>query len=114
MFWPHAFSRAWRQLHVFASNSVWLVVLFTSVTIGQSNYLGFGFTTLNWKPLYCTHVITSLYTDYPHCYYLWFVDCPQVNALHNYTAQQPDELSLYEGDVINVLKKLPDGKLINV
>lgn len=36
-------------------------------------------------------------------------DCPQVNALHNYTAQQPDELSLYEGDVINVLKKLPDG-----
>jgi len=33
-----------------------------------------------------------------------------VNALHNYTAQQPDELSLYEGDVINVLKKLPDGK----
>ena len=41
----------------------------------------------------------------------WFVDCPQVNSLHNYTAQQPDELSLYEGDVINVLKKLPDGKL---
>lgn len=33
-----------------------------------------------------------------------------MNALHNYTAQQPDELSLYEGDVINVLKKLPDGK----
>ncbi|KAJ7379711.1 Rho guanine nucleotide exchange factor 26 [Desmophyllum pertusum] len=33
-------------------------------------------------------------------------DCPQVNALHNYSAQQPDELSLYEGDVINVLKKL--------
>lgn len=36
-------------------------------------------------------------------------DCPQVTALHNYSAQQPDELSLYEGDVINVLKKLPDG-----
>ncbi|KAJ7381546.1 Rho guanine nucleotide exchange factor 26, partial [Desmophyllum pertusum] len=35
-------------------------------------------------------------------------DCPQVNALYNYSAQQPDELSLYEGDVINVLKKLPD------
>ena len=44
------FSRAWRQLHVFASNSDWLVVLFTSVAIGQSNYFGFGFTTLNWKP----------------------------------------------------------------
>lgn len=41
-----------------------------------------------------------------------FTDCPQVNALHNYTAQQPDELSLYEGDVINVLRKLPDGKLL--
>ena len=47
VFSPHAFSRAWRQLHVFASNSDWLVVLFTSVAIGQSNYFGFGFTTLN-------------------------------------------------------------------
>ena len=29
----------------------WLdVVLFTSVVIGQSNYFGFGFTTLDWKP----------------------------------------------------------------
>ena len=27
-------------------------MLFTSATIGQSNYFGFGFTTLNWKPLY--------------------------------------------------------------
>ena len=35
------------------SNSNWLVVLFTSVAIiiGQSNYFGFGFTTLNWKLL---------------------------------------------------------------
>lgn len=49
--------------------------------------------------------------DYLLCQLNFFVDCPQVNALHNYTAQQPDELSLYEGDVINVLKKLPDGKL---
>ena len=46
VFWPHAFSRAWRRLHVFASNSDWLVMLFTSVAIGQSNYFGFGFTTL--------------------------------------------------------------------
>ena len=42
-----AFSRDWRQLHVFASNSDWHVVLFTSAAIGQSNYFGFGFTTLN-------------------------------------------------------------------
>ena len=44
VFSPHAFSRAWRQLHVFASSSDWFVVLFTSVSIGQSNYFGFGFT----------------------------------------------------------------------
>lgn len=48
------------------------------------------------------------------CELNYIVDCPQVNALHNYTAQQPDELSLYEGDVINVLKKLPDGKLMHI
>ena len=57
VFLPHAFSRAWRQLHVFASNSDWFVVLFTSVAIDHSNYFGFGFgfsigLTLNWKPLY--------------------------------------------------------------
>ena len=40
-----------RLAPVFASNSDWLVVLFTSVAIGQSNYFGFGVTTLNWKPL---------------------------------------------------------------
>ena len=43
MFSPHAFSRAWRQLHVFASNSDWLVVLFTPVVIGQCDHFGFGF-----------------------------------------------------------------------
>ena len=42
VFWPHAFSRAWCQLHVFASDSDWLVVLFTFVAIGQSNFFGFG------------------------------------------------------------------------
>ena len=51
VFSPHAFSRTWCRLHVFASNSDWLVTLFTSIAIGQSNYAGFGFTTLIWKPL---------------------------------------------------------------
>ena len=51
VFWLHEFSRAWRQLHVFVTNSDWRVVLFTSVVIGQSNNLGFGFTALNWKPV---------------------------------------------------------------
>ncbi|XP_030761939.1 uncharacterized protein LOC115886792 isoform X2 [Sitophilus oryzae] len=40
-------------------------------------------------------------------YEVW--DCPQVSAVHNYTATQPDELSLTKGDVINVLRKLADG-----
>ena len=47
----HVFSRAWRRLHVFASNSDWFIAPFTSVEIGQNNYFGFGFTTLDRKPL---------------------------------------------------------------
>ena len=48
----HAFSRAWRRLHLFASISDWFIELSASVVIGQSNSFGFGFTTLNWKLLY--------------------------------------------------------------
>ena len=48
----HAFSRAWRRSHIFASRSDWFIGLSASVVIGQSNYFGFGFTTLSWKPLY--------------------------------------------------------------
>ena len=40
MTWSHAFSRAWRRLHAFTSNSDWSIVLFTCVLIGQSNYSG--------------------------------------------------------------------------
>ena len=42
------FFRACRRLHVFASNFDWLIVLFISDMIIQSNYFGsgFGFTTL--------------------------------------------------------------------
>ncbi|KAF4527013.1 hypothetical protein B566_EDAN001560 [Ephemera danica] len=36
-------------------------------------------------------------------------DCPQVQAVHAYTARQPDELSLEVADVVNVMRKLPDG-----
>ncbi|EFA09747.2 uncharacterized protein Exn [Tribolium castaneum] len=36
-------------------------------------------------------------------------DCPQVTAIHNYLASQPDELALSRGDVINVLRKMADG-----
>jgi len=36
-------------------------------------------------------------------------DCPQVQATHEYTAQQPDELNLAAGEKINVLRKTADG-----
>ncbi|XP_065202931.1 rho guanine nucleotide exchange factor 15-like isoform X2 [Planococcus citri] len=36
-------------------------------------------------------------------------DCPQVLTVHDYTANQPDELSLQNGDVVKVLKKTTDG-----
>ena len=52
MIYSHAFSRARHERHVFASSSDWFIGLFTTVVIGQSNYFGFGFTTLEWKPLY--------------------------------------------------------------
>ncbi|CAG2054889.1 unnamed protein product, partial [Timema podura] len=42
----------------------------------------------------------TLYTEW---------DCPQVTAVHPYIAGQPDELSLNVADVVNVLRKMPDG-----
>ncbi|XP_018406089.1 PREDICTED: uncharacterized protein LOC108782329 [Cyphomyrmex costatus] len=36
-------------------------------------------------------------------------DCPQVMAKYPYLPNQPDELSLQSGDVINVLRKMADG-----
>lgn len=41
--------------------------------------------------------------------YIPLPDCPQVRAIHAYQAEQPDELALREGDVVKVLRKLPDG-----
>ena len=35
----HVFSRAWRQLHVYASSSDWFTRFSESVVIGQSDYL---------------------------------------------------------------------------
>ena len=48
----HAFSRAWRRLHVFALSSDWFIVVSAPVVIGQSNCFGFGF--------YDTHLKTAL------------------------------------------------------
>ena len=38
--WSHAFSRAWRRLHEFASDPDWFIALFTSAVLGQRNYFG--------------------------------------------------------------------------
>lgn len=37
-------------------------------------------------------------------------DCPQVQAVYDYHAQQPDELDLERGDVVKVYRKMADGK----
>ncbi|PIO72120.1 SH3 domain protein [Teladorsagia circumcincta] len=36
-------------------------------------------------------------------------DCPQAIAVHCYNKNQDDELSLEVGDMVNVLRKMPDG-----
>ncbi|XP_031824032.1 ephexin-1 isoform X1 [Sarcophilus harrisii] len=36
-------------------------------------------------------------------------DCPQVQCVHPYVAQQPDELSLELADILNILEKTEDG-----
>ncbi|KAK5978750.1 hypothetical protein GCK32_016411 [Trichostrongylus colubriformis] len=38
-------------------------------------------------------------------------DCPQAVAVHCYNKNQDDELALEVGDMVNVLRKMPDGKL---
>ena len=59
------FSRALRQPHVITSSFDWFNVLSVSYVIGQSNYFGFGFTTLKRKPLYYTNQLTlQRYTGY--------------------------------------------------
>ncbi|XP_030890665.1 ephexin-1 [Leptonychotes weddellii] len=36
-------------------------------------------------------------------------DCPQVQCVHPYVAQQPDELTLELADILNILEKTEDG-----
>ena len=61
----HAFSRALRQLPGITSNFDWFTVLCVFFVTGWSNYYGFGFMTLNWKPLYIRvlfHILLLLET----------------------------------------------------
>lgn len=37
-------------------------------------------------------------------------DCPQVQCVHPYVAQQPDELTLELADILNILEKTEDGE----
>jgi len=46
------FSRASSEFQVIARNSDWFMTLLDPVVIGQSDYFGFGFSTVIWKPLY--------------------------------------------------------------
>ena len=49
----HGFSRASSKLRVIARNYCdWFMALFVPVVIGQSDYFGFGFSTVIWKLLY--------------------------------------------------------------
>jgi len=48
----HSFSRAFSHLLIFASCFDWFSELSGCFVIGQSDYFGFGFSTLNWKLLY--------------------------------------------------------------
>lgn len=42
-------------------------------------------------------------------------DCPQVRVNHSYTALEPDELDLMNGEFVNVLRKMKDdGKVFTV
>ncbi|XP_076698469.1 ephexin-1-like [Callospermophilus lateralis] len=36
-------------------------------------------------------------------------DCPQAQCMHQYVAQQPDELTLELADILNILEKTEDG-----
>ena len=45
------FSRASSELQVIARNCDWFMALFVPIVIGRSNCLGFGFSTVIWKPL---------------------------------------------------------------
>ena len=54
------FSRASSELQVIATNSDWFMALFVPVVIDQSDYFGFGFSTVIWKPLYWWNKIVSV------------------------------------------------------
>lgn len=65
--------------------------------------------TLESDRLRWTEALTPIKSENPdeRIYEEW--DCPQVQVTHTYIAEQPDELSLEEADVVNVFRKMADG-----
>ena len=58
-----------------------------------------------------THTHTLIHTLHPLPLSLCvYTDCPQVQAIYDYKAAQPDELSLERGDVVKVYRKMADGE----
>ncbi|VDO33641.1 unnamed protein product [Onchocerca flexuosa] len=53
--------------------------------------------------LQCTNPKEKIYADW---------DCPQAVAVHRYSPDQEDELPLEKGDLINILRKMPDGEVL--
>ena len=56
-------------------------MLFTFIAIGQSNYLGLGFTTLNWKLLYWADLMRCL-SVFSGCDWNVPLDWPNVTDTH--------------------------------
>ena len=63
------FSRALCRLRVITSSFDWFTGLSPNFLIGQSNYFGFGFTTLNWKLLYPWNKVITPFRKPPLVYY---------------------------------------------
>ena len=59
-------------------------MLFTSVAVGQSNYFGFCFTTLNWKPLYFEMFFFYFASVHPLCKQNYVVILRKLPWLNNF------------------------------
>lgn len=75
---------------IFSRNSIWKLAKDRKIL---SCYLKL-------TSLQCTNPEEKIYADW---------DCPQAVAVHRYSPGQEDELPLEKGDLINILRKMPDG-----
>ena len=67
------FSHTWHWLLVISLSSYWFIGLTVCVVIGQGNYFGFGFMTLNLKPIYDNaNVLNNYYDALVNCSVLYY------------------------------------------